>query len=410
MSMNACLHIGPRSGEWCKELFPRRSPGELRLAGKSFIRHAVDFLSQLDIGEIFMLDCLFRGSPPHTLGEGEYWSLHLNFLTGDPAATPAELPDRHPEIPRDELLVFWGTALPDVEKPADLLRDLQPVDAADAELPDGVYLLRGGKLYRCAVPLLRIDSLQSYFDLNFRLLEKPGPYILPGYNSEPGLHLGQNITIMPGGEIRQPVLVQDNCLLGLGVHLLEDTIVGNEVLIDDHTRVRRSVILDHTYIGRNMYLENKIVAGKRVIDVAAGSWVDLEDGALTRDSRVDRLSSYRVVEYLLTALLAIIDLPGYLIFRPFKRWLNRKPFFQFMFRAYPKYWRVLEGRARLVRCHANDPDYVFRFADFYPLYKGEEVREVADDYFFTHRSLKKMVNVVLLSRWKYLFPRGGTEE
>ena len=405
--MNACLYIGPAADAWCKEVFPGRSPGELHIAGKSFVRHAVDFLSQLAVTELFISDCALRTRPDHTLGKGEYWSIQLKFVDAVPVATPAELPERHPEIPRDDLLVFWGTVLPDVAKPADLFDDLQPVDAAETGSPDGIYLVRGGALYRCRVPLLRMDSLKNYFDLNFRLLENPGPYILPGYTSEPGLHLGQNITIMPGGDIQKPILVQANCCLGLCLHCKEGVIIGTEVLVDDHTRLQHSIILDHTYLGRNMFFENKIVDRKRVIDVVTGTWVDLEDRVMVRDSRVDHLSRYRVMEYLLTAILAVVDLPLWLVARPFKRWTDRLPYFQLLFRVYPKYWLVLEGRARLVRCHPNDPDYAFRFADFYPLYNTEELRELADDYYCTHPSLKRMLNVVLLSRWKYLFPRGG---
>ena len=405
--MNAFLYIGPAAGTWCKEVFPGRSPGELHLAGKSFVRHAVDFLSQLAVAEVFLLDNTFQGPAPRSLGAGEYWSLRLTFVTAVPVTTPRELPEKFPEIPRDDLLVFWGAALPDVTKPADLFDDLRAVDAAETEFPDGVYLFRGGALYRCRVPLLRVDSLKSYFDLNFRLLENPGPYILPGYTSEPGLHLGQNITLMPGSDIQTPLLVKDNCCLGLCLHCNDGVIIGTEVLVDDHTRLQHSIILDHTYLGRNMVFENKIVDRKRVIDVVTGTWVDLEDRVMVRDSRVDRLSRYRVVEYLLTAILAVVDLPIWLAARPFKRWAGRLPYFQLLFRVYPKYWLVLEGRARLVRCHPNDPDYAFRFADFYPLYNTEELRELADDYYCTHPSLKRMLNVVLLSRWKYIFPRGG---
>ena len=405
--MNALLHITPRSGEWCKEIFPGRSPGELQLAGKSFVRHTIDLLSQFSISEFFLSDSVFQGSLPKTLGDGEYWSIQLNFFTGVQASTPAELLDLHTEIPRDDLFILWGTVLPDVAKHEELLRDLQPVGDVGETFPDGIYLLRGGVLHRCAVPLLRMDSLKNYFDLNFRLLENPAPYILPGYTSEPGLHLGQNIMIMPGSEIQKPVLIKDNCHLGLALRLREGVIIGSEVLIDDYTCVRRSIILDHTYLGRSMLFENKIVDGKRVIDVPTCTWVNLEDRIMVSDSRVDRLSRYRVAEYLLAAFFAVVDLPGWLIARPFKRWLNRRPYFQLLFRVYPKYWRVLEGRARLVRCHLNDSDYAFRFADFYPLYDSEETRELADEYYCRHLSLKRMLNVVLLSRWKYIFPRKG---
>ena len=206
--MRTCLCIGPTRDEWVREYFPGKSPGELPLVGKSWVRHAVDLASQLGATDVYVADCFFREELPERLGDGQFWSLQLHYLPSTPCGRPDELLRQQSEIATDDdLLIFWGLTLPDLPDIRGLLTHLRPADDSPDALPDGIWLLRQGKLYQCECPLFRIDSLRAFFDLNFRLLERPGIYNLPGYSSSNGCSIGMDVVIMLDCELEEPVLL-----------------------------------------------------------------------------------------------------------------------------------------------------------------------------------------------------------
>jgi len=401
--MNACFYIGPRGNEWCLKYFPQRSPGELPLAGKSFVRHMIDQCSRLEMRDIFIADCFRWKFLSERLGTGGYWSLDLHAPESRPCGTPRELLAQHPEIPAGDLLIVWGLVMPDVS-------DMQQVFAELREVPDDfepqtscILLRREGKLYECVCPLLRIDSLQAYFDLNFRLLETPGIYNLPGYSNSEGCVFGMDVLILPGCELSKPVLLADNIRLERGVTLSGPVIIGRNVLINTGASLEHSIVMDFTCIGRRMFFKDKIVDGSRVIDVPTGEFIELEDEFLTASSRPRDVSRFSVTELVLALLIGICGLPLYLGARLFGRKAERLEFFRYFLLVYPKCWPVITGQAHLVRYGSGDAVYAFRYSDQWILHQSEQQKEADDMYFFYNRSVGNIVRTVVLSLLKRIF-------
>ena len=396
--MHACFYIDPRNNAWVRELFPGKSPGELPILGESWCRHATALCSQLKIDSIHIADVFFYPELTARLGDGSYWNLRIEYLRSEPAASPRELLKNHRGvIPEDDLLIFWGQVLPDLPEPERLLDDPQPVEDETGPLPDGLYLLRGGRLQRCNAPLHRMDSAQAYFDLNFRLLRDPGIYTIPGYSpAHDGIYFGQNLVTMPNVRILPTTVLRRNCYLGRSVQLNGDVIIADDVVIDDYTEVKHCLILGNTYVGRKMRLENKVVAGNRVIDMETGAFVDLDDKSMADKAKVKRLDTYTVIETLSAVALAAGLLPCYLAARllpPLRKWL----FFGYVRRVYPSCVRVFIGRASLVRIGLGDSHYAFRYSDQWTTPCSEEKKEMGDTYFHQHRSVRLMLAVVARS-------------
>ena len=403
--MKAVLYIGPQRDEWSLEFFPRKSPGELQIAGKSWVRHAVDLCSLLGAADVYIADFFFRKELPGRLGDGSFWSLRLHCLAAFPCARPDELltPFRE-EIPvSDDLLIFWNPVLPDVPDARLVTEHLREVDPVPPVLPDGIYLLRKGKLYACECPLFRLDTLKHYFDLNFRLLKHPGIYNLPGYATVDGCSIGMDVIIMLNCDLEKPVLISDNVCLERGVRLRNGVIIGQDVLIDEKSELDHSIILNHTYVGKNMSLRNKIVDGNRVIDVESETLVELEDRFLTGSTRDHDGGRYAWTEYLVALGLVVVLLPMYLLTALFRKVLTKLAFCRFVYRIYPKCVLVLRGRARLVRYGQFEHEYAFRYADMWPLHQDEERKAMDDIYFFYHRTVGNIVKVAVLSLLKRFF-------
>lgn len=402
--MRACLYIGPGCNEWCWEFFPSKSPGELAIAGKSWCRHLVDQCSHLDISDIYIADCYYYDDLPRRMGDGDYWCLKLHYLPTVPCALPEQLIKQHQEeiSTDDDLLIVWGQVMPDVTDMKELFSELREVKEMPGVLPDGIWLLRSGKLYECVCPLLRMRNLQEYFELNFQLLKKPGIYNLPGYSNNEGCVFGMDVMILPGCELQSPVLIQDDVRLERNVVLSDDVIVGKGVLINEGTCLEHSIVMDHTFIGKHMFFRNKIIDGVRIIDVPAEVCLDMEEKALT-DSLTNRgINRYMLTEFILALVLSVGGLPLYVVTLPFRKWLDKLAFFNFGFQIYPKCWKVLAGKAHLVRYGRHDPEYVFRYSDQWVLHQDEHQKIMDDVYYYYNRSILKIWRTVSISLLKRL--------
>ena len=403
--MKACLYIGITRDDWAGRFFPEKSPGELPVAGKSWVNHVVDICSLIGVTDICVADCFLHDELPHRLGDGGLWSLKIRYLKPSPCAVPEELLRQNAGGfgESDELLFFWGLVLPDVRDTAGILGDLRAVEKVPDVLPDGIYLLRGGRFFECRCSLFRLDSLKSYFDLNFRLLDDPGIFNLPGYSTLNGCSIGMNVLIKLDCELERPVILQDNVCLERGAVLHNGVIVGREVLVDEGAELDHALVLNHTYIGRNMLMRDKIVDGNRVIDVKTGAMEELEDEYLVGSTRRDPLDWCRVAGWLTAFVIVVAVFPFYVLTLVLPFLASKLAFFHLLHRVYPKCFRVLWGGGHLVRCGEGDTDYAFRYSDMWMLHQDRHLQELDDIYFYYRRSASLIVKVAMVSLFKRLF-------
>ena len=411
--MNACLYVGYQDNEWIWEIFPGKSPAEMPIAGKSWARHAVDLCSLLKVDNIYITDCFFYPELTQRMGDGSYWSTSIHYLSCTNALNPEQLFEQNGlTFPDDELLIFWGQVLPDLPDIRTLCDETTPVvNPPDGTLPSGIYLLRGGTLLRCRCPLHHMDSPKSYFDLNMQILNQPGIYNLPGFTPEKDFCIGVDVITLFGSELKPPLIVQDHSAIGRSVVLDGNVIVGGHVLIDDLSYLKRAIILNNTYIGRNMHIEDKIIAERTVIDVKTGAHLEMDDDFLVGHSGRQTVDRFAVAEFIIALFLLFLLFPSWLPGRIFRRLLVKLPFFRFLLDIYPKLPRVLTGHASLVRNGVRDNSYVFRFSDQWLRTMDEHYRNFMDVYFSTHRSIRYILMTVISSLLKRVItltdPRHG---
>lgn len=394
--MNALLFPYAEEKPIFDELFPGKSIYALPLVGKMIAEYWLDLCSMLRIETVAIEDYTFDRECRNTLGNGENWSLSLRYAGAPLCRDLSRIRESHSAfLGSGPTLVAFGAVLPDIEKPERLLLDRRPAEAAGCT-DEGLYLWENDRFFNLPVPLHRFGTPQSYFELNFHLLNDPGIYVLPGYSAEAGVYTGMNVVIMPECSIAPPVMLCDNVRLHRRCRLSGGVIVGGDVVVDRGTELKHAVIMDHTFIGMEMEIENKIVASGRVIDPFSGAYVDHADGLTMDIRRYNRVDWLRGWEFVLALTAAAVLAIPYAAIRLISALCGSSlGKHRLVLDRYPKLWRVLTGRARLIRLPGECRDYVLLAAD--GLSGSSDAGQIwIDDMYFMHnRSMALVLRVFI---------------
>ena len=143
-------------------------------------------------------------------------------------------------------------------------------------------------LEQCHVQPYVIDSAARYFDLNLKMVKGEFPrYVTAGFSLKDGSSIGHNVRTPPSSHLKAPILVGDDCRFGAMTTVGAHAVIGNHVIVDAYSELSDCLVLDDTYIGRNLEIHRKIVAGNRVIDPADGTMVQIDDSWLVARNRPD---------------------------------------------------------------------------------------------------------------------------
>ena len=180
----------------------------------------------------------------------------------------------------DGLVAVWGICLT-THKLEDI--SFEPVPPEECEnTPSGIYRRDNGRWMRILPRGLTVRNTEGWHKMNMVVLHNSTSFTLPGYSAEEGVHLGRNVVLEHGTEVKKPVILSDNSWCARNVHLDGDVIIGKGSLVSEGARLKRTVVCDDTFIGEGLELEDKIVFGRRIIDVATGAWTDIEEPGVAR--------------------------------------------------------------------------------------------------------------------------------
>lgn len=162
-----------------------------------------------------------------------------------------------------------------------------------------------------------VATLKDYFNLNMLLVRgECARYVSPGYFYKDGAGVGFNVVIPPAANLQPPLIIGNNTRLSALTIIGPDVVIGDRCIVDQQSELTRCVILDGTYIGRNLEICDKIVAGNRLIDPADGTVAGIDDPwllatvpGLLRPADVARA----VIGWLLALLLALVQLLPFLL-------------------------------------------------------------------------------------------------
>ena len=274
-----------RETEWVGDMLPGTSPAELPVAGKRIIDYAIEHAQRFGVMFTEVLDWRFSERLADDFADMTRTGFPVFYMKGE-----GELPKGLNDIDgysspltgniTDGLVVVWGLVL-SMHMAEDV--SLEPITEQEcAETPAGVYKREGGRWMRVVPHGLVVRNVKAWHELNLVVLRHPEEFTVPGYSSERGVHIGRNVVLEHGTEVKPPVLLQDNTWFARNVRLEGDVIVDSGSYISEGSRLRKTVVCSNTFIGEGLDLESKIVVGRRVIDAESGTWIDLEEPGLAR--------------------------------------------------------------------------------------------------------------------------------
>ncbi len=134
---------------------------------------------------------------------------------------------------------------------------------------------------------------------------------IEGKRISEGVWAGRNIAVHPSVSVAPRVYLNDNCMIDKGVQIGPDVVIGRGVIIDQDATIQDALILDHTYVGRLLNVQSKIVAKNLVIDFLSGEHVLLKDESMlgaTSEEHVD-LGIRRWLSAALALCLTVLFFP-----------------------------------------------------------------------------------------------------
>ena len=391
------LLVNPYSQEqeWCKDYFPDRSLGMMPVAGRCAAEYFIDLSLRCEAEKLLLLGPTYNEHLAEHLHEYQHGALQLDYRKGGGHETVRHLLETYKNDCPDDCLILHGMMMPKIHNLDELEASFLPCNDEDDTSEDGIYLFRENKLYKSTIEFYKIDSLQSYFEVNFILLEDDY-WNLPGYSSNENIHTGTNVVMKQDCTLTAPLILGDNTFIE-GKSMVVNAILGERSLIDKNTVVEESIVFDRTYVAGNLEIKRKIVTPGRIIDPFTG-------GVLERNSfsyafsPVQNRSAWilRLWEHFIALVLAVGLLIPYLLILPF--YLTHKKShwcWKLSMDRYPGYWAVLFFRKELVKSHPANENFVFQMGEIYGLQNTPEQRRIYDYYYHYHCSCFLVLQVVL---------------
>jgi len=169
----------------------------------------------------------------------------------------------------------------------------------------------------------QIGGTAAYFDLNMKMVAGEfARYTTAGFSGADGSSIGFNVRTPPSSHLEAPILVGDDCRFGAMTTIGPNAVIANHVIVDAHSELKNCLILRDTYIGRNLEIRNKIVAGNRLISPDDGTTVEIDDSWVVAQNRPE-MRTEDVIRYIILWFiglgLALVQTVPFLILFPLVR-------------------------------------------------------------------------------------------
>lgn len=313
--MKTLIVIREKDYGWLSPFFPGVNPLVMPVCNKPFIEYLIDFSILAGSSAIRIISDGPLNEVERYCEDGSRWGVDVSYasiLGNDSIETVIEKNRKYCADQR--LLIISGYLFIRYENRQELRHCFAMASGGTlAENERGSIVLAGtpeitGQL-PAATPfsLVEFDSIDNYFRLSAEILkEYPSPYVLPGYCNEPDCHIGRNVVIGKGAEIRKPVIIGNNVQIMKGAVVGPSAVVGSNVIIDRESTVSRSILLDNTYIGEQLEVVDRIAAGNILVDPRSGVSIAMEDPHLLSSLPGSAHIGSGLFRYLFHAIVALL--------------------------------------------------------------------------------------------------------
>ena len=339
--MKCLIYCHERGTDWIKQYFSDATPYMVRIGNKPLLEFYIEFCVLNKVKDVFIIKESGSSSEIEDYcGNGSKWDINITYLSlGKEHALNKIICTREKLFSNDSLLIFNGFFFLQYKK-SHINEDFLPQQGSWQNLTDtGQGLMFLNRSYyslsmlddgdgkdlkhfdgKHIVNARKLDSLKAYYDLNMEMVKGAArDYIMPSYSNENGVFIGQNVEIPFNSNVEKPIILGDNIHFKRGTEIGPGAIIGSNSLVDTETSIKDSVIYRDTYIGAKLEIANKIIYKRRLIDPENGAVIDIVDDFLLAEVHNDLISIFAnwVIEMLLLILLFVIQLPFFILLRPF---------------------------------------------------------------------------------------------
>ena len=334
--MKCLIYCQDHGMEWIRRYFSDAEAYMLHVGNKPLLEFFVEFCVLNKLKDIYIALKAGSHEVEDYFADGSKWDISINYIAIEDEHELEELISSNKELFREEgLLVFNGFFFLQYKKAhlSDHLLTQNTSWRNSIDSGQGLLFLKQPCSYKRKsrlkqfdgkhfLQVKKLDSVKAYFDLNMDMVAGGArDYIMPSYNNEKGVFIGQNVEIMYDCKVTKPMILGDNIQLKKRSDIGPGVIIGSNSLIDGDTEVHNSIIYCNSYVGSKLEIDNKIIYKRRLIDPYSGAMIHIVDDFLLAEVRNDLITSVmsRVIEVFLLFFLICLQLPFYIILRP---WLE----------------------------------------------------------------------------------------
>ena len=331
--MKCLIYCHKKGAEWASQYFSDAEAFMLPVGNKPLLEFFIEFCHLNEVKDIFIAQKNSSDEIKSYFEDGSKLDVNLDYIMFDEEPGLEKLIASNNELfSEDSLLIFDGFFFLEYKK-SHLANNFLSQKKSWQSLSDsgnGLLFLKRPTSYKNkkvlnnfeakhSLQVKDINSIKAYFDLNMNMVAGAAKnYVMPSYNNEKGVFIGQNVEIMYDCKMTKPIILSDNIQLKRRSDIGPSAIIGDNSLIDSDTTVRNSVLFSSSYIGSHLEIDNKIIYKRCLIDPDTGAMIHIVDDFLVAEVNRDLITSIlsRVVEVFLIIFLLALQLPLYILLRP----------------------------------------------------------------------------------------------
>jgi len=329
--MRCLIYARTDEAGWLKDYFPDVDPFLLKIVNKPLLEYILDMVTLLGFNEVRIVSDNSTKEIEHSLGVGSKWGSKISYALARPGDSLKNVYLKNHSFCKDTALLLWDGfffASYDSKHLVDYFKQDQGFCCGDSKLM--IYLAAGENLGNAIVKqstapecleIKNISSIKDYYQLSMDILKAWNRnYVLPGYTNEKDTFLGLNVVYPHSCELHPPIMIGNNCRFQRETWIGPNSIIGNNVIIDENTCVNDSIVYDNTYVGRDLDLDHKIVYKGNLISAQSGECIHILDKVLVSQVELGIVTSYlnRLVQRVFAlCLFAIQTVPWLLLYLPF---------------------------------------------------------------------------------------------
>lgn len=298
----------------------------IKIANKPLIEYFIDFLSILEVEELKIVSSGSTKELEKHLGTGAKWGIKISYglVHEDDSLNLIYLKNRS-FCAGDDLLIFNGFFFLSYKRD-ELKESFKPVEASSCLNQRMLYIPKGQSVEDALATehvedkcfkVREITNLKDYYELNMHILKHESMnYVLPGYSNQKDAFLGLNLVYPRSAELIPLLMVGNKCRFQKNSLIGPNAIIGDNIMVDENSSIRDSIVMDNTYIGKDLELDHKIVYKNILICGQTGVFIKSQDKILFSqiEQGLSITSFNRLIQRIIALIFLLLQLPLWLLF------------------------------------------------------------------------------------------------